>query len=154
MTDTIEVVELVTATTELVTAGPQGPAGNTELGYAQITSDATQTGFGGFDVPGLSVTVTVAARPIKVIFDAQVVNNSASNGVGTVDIYEGSTKLANVTVSNISVAALNAPGAHREYRAAPSAGSHTYKIKLSSLVGNTTIKAAADSPAFIQVVEL
>lgn len=154
MSDTIEIVESVTATTELVETGPQGPAGNTELGYAQITSNTTQTGYGSVDVSGLSVTVTVGSRPIKVIFDAQSVTNSASNGIGTVDIYEGSTKLAGVTVSNVSVAAINSAAAHREYRAAPSAGSHTYKIKLSSLVGNTTLYGATDSPAFIQVIEV
>lgn len=154
MSDTINIVEEVAATVRLAEAGPQGPAGHTELGYAQITSDVTQTGFGSLDVPGLSVTVTVGSRPVKVIFDAQGVTNTSANGVGTVDIYEGASKLANVTVSNISVASLNVAAAHREHRMAPSSGSHTYKIRLSSLVGNTTIKAAADSPAFIQVVEI
>lgn len=128
-----------------------GPTG-VELGYAEITSDFTQTGAGGpTDVTGLSVTVEVGARPIKVIFDCDSFYSSSASGITTVSIREGSTTLAGRTTSLTADLA----GGHREVRLNPSAGSHTYKISVTQVItGNGKISATATSPAFIQVVEV
>ena len=129
---------------------PASLTGGIELGYSQITANDTQTGVGNHDVTGLSVTVTVGTRPIKVIFDCGGGGNSGA-GTTLITILEDNVQVALI---NLGVANVSTP-THREVRRAPSAGSHTYKINLNQFsAGNSTIAAAANSPAFIQVIEL
>lgn len=156
MTDTIEVVELVTATTELVTAGPQGPAGNTELGYAAITSDFSGTATALTDIAGLSVTVTVGSRPILVKFQADAATTTSAY-TGGVYLNEDGTDLGVLAV----IAYGGLVPTHGVRRLAPSSGSHTYKLRYkSATAGTVTIKAgpgnaaAVNGPAFLQVVEV
>lgn len=126
-------------------------AGGVELGYAQITSNATQTGAGNNDVSGLSVSVTVGVRPILVRFEASSAFNSSGSGITIISIKESSTVLSTVSVSSTTLAL----PVRREVRLAPSAGSHTYKINLQQFVsGNSTLSAGSTDPAFIQVIEV
>lgn len=131
-------------------------AGGLELGYAQITADATRASTTPADVAGLSTTVTVGARPIMVIFDCNsVLNTAATGGVG-VDILEDGVTIARL--SEILATASNVTPGHREIRRTPTAGSHVYKIQLSALLsGTATIKAGpagTTGPAFIQVLAI
>lgn len=124
-----------------------------ELGYAQITTNATQTSTTATDVPGLSVTVTTGSRPIMVIFDAVNCNNDTSGGAWIASIAEDGTVIA--SASGTSAAAAQSLPAHREVRRSPTPGSHTYKIQLSRFGGVTAaIAATAANPAYIQVREI
>lgn len=128
-------------------------AGGIELGFAQVTSNTTQTGAGVSDVPGLEVTVTVGSRPIVLLLSAQSLVNSSGSGVGYVALQEV-TPLTTLGSCIASGTALPLPVARR-VRLAPSAGSHTYKVVVGQLVtGNTTLQATALDPASIQVVEV
>lgn len=124
---------------------------NVELGYAEITSNFTQTGAGSSDVTGLSVTVNVGARPILVILGASAFYNSSASGVGGLTIKEGSTSLGALTAS---LTTLVLP-VFRQVRLNPSAGSHTYKVVISQLItGNTILTGSATDPASLHVIEI
>lgn len=156
MSDTINIVEEVTAIVRLAEAGPQGPAGNTELGYAAITSDFSGTATTLTDIAGLTVTVTVGSRPILVKFQADAAMTTAVFTGGVYLVEDG---------TDIGVLAVIAYGGlvptHGVRRLAPSSGSHTYKLRYkSATAGTVTIKAgpgnaaAVNGPAFLQVVEV
>lgn len=122
------------------------------LDSASITSNFTQTGAGASDVTGLAVTVTVGTRPIQIRFSCDSFFNSSASGIGTIGIQEGATVLAART-SPLGTAV--AAGNRETAPLTPSPGSHTYKIVLGQVVtGNTTLSAAATSPATITVLEL
>lgn len=125
-------------------------ARGTELGYAEITTDFTTTSTTGADVTGLTITVTVLERPIKVIIDGRALSNSGAAGA-VIIIYEGATALA--LFDDLSAFRV---GFHREVRLAPSAGSHTYKaVLLTGGSGTATLTAGGTgSQAFIQAVEI
>lgn len=129
-------------------AGPRG----IELGYAEITANATTISTTAADIAGLATTVTVRERPIKVIFDCRAVGNDTANGNVLVYIREGATTLALADL--ISAPAGLRVAMHREVRLAPTAGSHTYKISWLVSSGMATLYASTDHPAFIQVVEV
>lgn len=122
-----------------------------ELGYAQITTTATQTGAGSGDVSGLSVTVTVGSRPIVVEFACDGLVNTNASGITTAQIKEDTTVLAASTVSLTTIGMVVC----RKVRLTPSAGAHTYKINLAQVVvGNSQITAGASDPAYIWVYEV
>ena len=126
-------------------------AGGIELGYAQITSNATQTGAGFADVAGLSTTVTVGTRPIVIEFGCDGLVNSSASGIATAQIAEGSTVLTSATVSLTTVGQVIC----RRVRLTPSAGSHTYKVVLAQVVtGNSQIICSSSDPAYISVIEV
>jgi hypothetical protein len=127
-----------------------------ELGYAEITSNYVQTGAGNSDVTGLSTTVTVGSRPIRIEFACSSIQNSSASpsGLTSLAINEGSTILTTAAFGGLTTANVTVP-VTRSVRLAPSAGSHTYKIVLGQVVaGNSTIAAAATSPAYIWVTEV
>lgn len=129
-------------------------SGGAELGYAEITANATSvTTIPTYtDVAGLAITVTVGVRPIEIVFDCANVSN-ASTGAGAIAIMEGSNILAGA-FHNLG-AGVGVP-LRRKIRLAPSAGSHTYKIGLGrfAAAGTTSLFAQATNPASIQAVEL
>lgn len=126
-------------------------AGGVELGYAQITSTATQTGVGSGDVASLTTTVTVGTRPIVVEFGCDGLVNSSGSGIATAQIKESTTILAQATVSLTTIGMVIC----RRVRLAPSAGSHTYKINLAQVItGNSQIICSATDPAYIAVFEV
>ncbi|NUQ70403.1 MAG: hypothetical protein HUU17_06215 [Chthonomonadales bacterium] len=131
----------------------KNPVVGVELGYASITSSVTQTGAGTQDVAGLAVTVNVGARPIMVRFEAGAISNTSASGLTVVKIMEGATTLGSANLGLLT--ANGSAPVSRSVRLAPSAGAHTYKINLGQFVtGNSSITAAADNPAYIQVVEV
>lgn len=135
-----------------VTITGQSQGGN-ELGYAAITSSVTNSsGTTIADVAGLTVTVTVGARPIVVKFRGSGLSNSANNGGSAVLIYEGATQLTGGNTSDGTATVVDQ--ANAEVRLAPTVGSHTYKIRIGSVFsGNTTLVASSTLPAYIQVIE-
>lgn len=140
-------------------AGADGATSNQELGYAQITSSFTTANAWGTvaDVTGLSVTVTVGTRPIKVIFDCEQLGNSSTGGA-TLWLKQDSGAY-DIMGQSIGLASGAGHPCHREVRFTPSAGSHTYQLGLTRAfgqsAGNATITCASGAQAaFIQVVEL
>lgn len=127
-----------------------------ELGYASITTDATNNSTTPADVSGLTVTVTTATRPIVVVFDCNSVNNGNANGGVRIDILQDGVVIGRAS-SLVNSASASWP-VHREIRRSPAAGSHTFKIQLATLAaGTATIKAddgTAIGPAYITVREV
>lgn len=125
--------------------------GGRELGYAQITATSPNFSTAGSDIAGLSVTVNVGVRPILVRFFTSGVTTASAGQYILLSIWEGATQLQASAV---------APGqtndfvhVYGEVRLAPSAGSHTYKVRGVTETGNATVLAIPTQPAFIQVVE-
>jgi hypothetical protein len=129
-----------------------------ELGYAEITSNFAGTSTSLADVTGLSVTVSVGARPIIVRFQSNGVTESAGTFGGGVYLDQDGSSLGTM---GIWVSQTTFAPAICERRLNPSAGSHTYKIRYKQgTAGTLTIVAGlgnaegTNGPAFIQVVEV
>lgn len=137
-----------------------------ELGYSEITSNATTTNIGfanRVDATGLIVTVTIAAaaagQPIMVEFWGEVANTTVNNGA-SVYLVENVAGNANNTpvltsgsMTSAGVAGAGIPDSVR-VRLAPSAGSHTYKVMISASVGGTAgVFCSATQPAFLAVTK-
>lgn len=106
-------------------------AAGIELGYAEITANFTTASTTAVDVTGLTTTVTVAARPIKVIFDCNSIRNPTASGAIVLEIYD-STAAAKVAELGYTINNANQQvPAHREIRLAPAAGTRTYKMRTS-----------------------
>lgn len=131
-------------------------SGGVELGYAERTSNfATSTSAAPYaDVTGLSITITVASRPIMLKFWSGQGYHAVAGGAGQIRIQEGTTELALAAPSGSGANEAGPIVAMR--RIAPSAGSHTYKVTLASIlqVGNYNLFASATSPMFLQATEL
>lgn len=124
-----------------------------ELGYAEITSNVVQTGAGSQDVAGLSITVEVGDRPIRLEFGCGALSNSLAAGLTSISLMEGAVVLASAN------AGLAAAGTNytitRAVRLNPSPGTHTYKINLAQVTsGNCTLGASATTPAYITAIEV
>jgi hypothetical protein len=136
------------------------PGSGRELGYAEITSSQSGiTGVGTANrvpIAGLSVTVSVASRPIKVIARTGVsfnTNASGGGGISIVDTADTSTLLAQASAG--AAIANGVFSLHCEARKAPAPGLHTYAVYAwCVVVGNFTFVAGPQNPAFIQVVEV
>lgn len=131
-------------------------AAGIELGNSQITSDATRAATSFADVAGLSTTVTVASRPIEVMFSCGAAANNAANGGYAITILEDGSQIGGA--SGFFSSASNGGPIFRRIRRAPAAGTHTYKVQLKTLFsGTATITADSGStagPASIAVVEI
>lgn len=134
----------------LVAGDPVG--GGVELGYAQITVNATTTTT-GVDIAGFTMTITVGTRPIMLRFGASGLSNSNGAGASIVNLQEGAT-----VVGQGSIGALPANVAvpiQREFRLTPTPGDHTYKVNLSSFgAGTVTLAATPTSPAWLQAIQI
>lgn len=125
-----------------------------ELGYAEITAEVDSTAVSTYESPtGLSITITVATRPILLEFHCSQFAHTAANGTILAQILEGATQVAygSVTCSPTGGAALYMP---LRRRLAPSAGSHTYVFQWGSTVAGThKLFATSTYPAYIRAVE-
>lgn len=124
------------------------------LGYAQIISAFVNSGSDNtlIDVTGLTKTVTVPAggRDVEVVIKLGSMKTDAGAGtLLTLAVVEGSTVLDSL-VWHQAVANYYVPIYWVARIAAPSAGSHTYKLQYSKSAGNVTINAnptgAANTP--------
>jgi hypothetical protein len=134
--------------------------GGRELGYAEITSNqASITGVGTANkvvITGLSVTVAVGSRPIKIIArTGNSLNTTADNGIGIAIVDTADTATLLAQGSGITPIANGAISLHVEARKNPAAGSKTYAVYAWAVVGGSaTFAAGAQNPAFIQVLEV
>ncbi len=139
-------------TDEWVAIASAGASSSMELGSATATTDFTQTGAGNSLVTGLQVTVTVGSRPLLVMVSAKIQHTVSGSAValsieedGTQVVDAGWTCPANSAVGSI----------HRAKRTAPAAGTHTYRVRITTTgSGNGLVLASATSPALLEVLQL
>ena len=119
------------------------------LGYAQITSNATQTSSTPIQVTNLTSTVTVPTGYTKVrvtFFSASV----GSSAVAVSEIWRGTvgsgTQIQQANAPNASAAPTNVVALDT-----PGAGTVTYNVSLCTTGGTATIQATTTGPAFILV---
>lgn len=127
------------------------------LGYAEVTVNSGPTA-SLLDVPGLDVTVTVAAgRLIRVTMKGGLVVGGADDPAqGAITIREGSTTLQR------GLTWIAEPGTSGEVPVqisvllTPTAGEHTYKasVERAGASGGFTFRAASGKPGFILVEDL
>lgn len=125
----------------------------TELGYAENTGLSGSTTTTLSDVSGLTTTVTIGTRPIRI--EAVIAANSITGGTGRceIDIVEGSTTLG-IGLSGTASATTVVGTVRATARLAPSAGSHTYKVQARVASATSgSYSSGATFPAYIQVVE-
>jgi len=119
------------------------------IGYA--TATANQTGISSAtDLTNLSVTVTVNTSRIIVIRANLFVLQNTSTANVTLAIKESTTQLVQV---NQNVVVSTYGQLTPSVILTPSAGSHTYKLTLSTSAGTVDLQAAATYPASIQVYD-
>lgn len=125
-----------------------------ELGYAEKTSTTISTTINTYeDIAGLSVTVTVGARPIIVEFGAPSWVHTAASALLLAQLLEGATVRGFCQQQSSGAAEGAFPYIRR--RLAPSVGAHTYKVAWgSTTVGTHTMGGHADYPAWLQVTEV
>jgi hypothetical protein len=122
-------------------------------GYAQvIANQATITT--EVDLTGLTVTVTtIANRRYRISFQC-LTNRTVADGETTVRIKEGATQLGQ---SNIKPATAATNNFHvGAVVITPTAGSHTYKLTMTSDsgTGSSTMTAGATFPAYILIEDV
>jgi len=124
----------------------------TELGYAQTTAVFATASGQPVDVPGMSVTVDVGARPIKVILDGLFSQTVAGAYIG-LTLLDGAVQIQSA-YATAGVAGAFVP-VHREVRLTPPAGPRTFRLQMCAAgLGQVWMHAAAAYPCFLQVVEL
>lgn len=123
-----------------------------EIGYAQTTGNTDTDGTtNAIDVPGLSITFIAGERPIKVIFQGALRNDTLqqyARGVIQIDGVDAAYAGGRTAVAGEYMES------HAEVRRAFTPGSqHTAKIQvIAPLGGKTSLSGFATDPAFIQVV--
>jgi hypothetical protein len=115
--------------------------------YAQVTAD--QTGITtATDLTGLTVTVTtVTGRRYRISFGGQF-NRSIADGVTTIAVKEGATVLQQLNLRPASGDQVSFLG---EVFIIPTAGSHTYKLTMTTAngTGDSSLRAASTDPSYI-----
>ena len=127
-----------------------------ELGYAEITSNFTSGGVANtiYAVTGLTTTVTVGSRPVRIDGLLQAVLPSASTTTVSALIYEDGSFVGGI--SSVGSATANKRlGMTPWLRRAPAAGSHTYDIRVKSdITATLTVESGVGFPSAIQVREV
>jgi hypothetical protein len=126
-----------------------------ELGYAEITSNFGPTAGGAntiYAITGLSTTVTVGSRPVRIEAFLPDAIPSVANATVTLLIYEDGSFVESNAVAG-SATASKRTNPHTIVRRNPAAGSHTYDARIKSDIAATiTVEAGVGFPAWIQVV--
>lgn len=122
-----------------------------KLGYNEITTSFTTATVGSWVDTGISVAVTVPAggRDVEIIAYAGQIRTSAVGG-STINlgVLEGATVLGSTGISS-AASGYNYTGIVVARVAAPSAGSHTYKVSLGqSAAGTAVVQAGTANPTF------
>lgn len=127
--------------------------GGRELGYAEATS--TQTFTTVADVTGVTITITVASRPIMVEIWVGGVQNSIANSGVTLLLTDSANTILSRGDTVCPVAAANFGPMIVKKRLAPSAGSVTYKARAQLLTsGIASLVAGTSRPMYIAAREL
>lgn len=124
---------------------------NGMIGYASVTANQTGITSSVTDLTSLSVAVTVgSSRMIWIVGSVEATQNT-STGNAALYIRESSTTL---NFRNVTMSASTNAGLYVVYFAsAPSSGSHTYKLSMSTDAGTVDLKASSTQPAFIAVFD-
>jgi hypothetical protein len=130
-------------------AAPSGTS--VDIGYAQVTANQGSIGGSDTDLTGLSKTVTViSGHRIRITGHVSYSQSSAS-GIARLRIKESTTQLADSLFSATN-------GSYYSVEASvcltPSAGSHTYKLAMTTSPGAGTMEAGATYPAYILIEDL
>lgn len=127
--------------------------GGRELGYAEATANQTFTTVA--DVTGLSITITVASRPIMVEIWVGGVQNSIANSGVTLLLTDSANTILSRGDTVCPVAASNFGPMIVKKRLAPAAGNVTYKARAQLLTsGVATLLGGAARPMYIAAREL
>lgn len=122
-----------------------------DLGYAQATANQGSIGSSDVDLTGLSKTVTVLSGHRIKITGHVAFSQSSASGITRLRIKEGATQLADSLLSATN-------GSYYSVDAfvvlTPSAGSHTYKLAMTTSPGAAQMEAGATYPAFILIEDL
>ena len=131
------------------------------LGYAQITSNATQTSGTATAISGLSVGVTIptGTAKVKVTVFSGVANNNTAGDYNQTTIWSGATvntlttQLQSATVQSSATAGQEIPmNCVYVSNTAPTAGSIYYTAALNAVIGGTALlSGSATAPCFILV---
>lgn len=125
-----------------------------QIGYAEVT--AGQTGISAAaNLTGLSVTVTVpAGRRLRITGHGQIAND-ATAGSALGEIMEGGTTLGRWCRNDVPASATTFSD-EGGIIVSPTAGTHTYNLRLSKNVGGGVIdfQATANNPGFILVEDI
>lgn len=141
--------------TAWVSLGTASGGGNgATLAYAEVV--AGQTGISAAtNLTGLSVTVTVpAGRRLKISGKGQIAND-ANAGSALGEIMEGATILGRWCRQDVPASATTFSD-EASVIVSPTAGSHTYNLRLNKNVGAGVIdfQATSNNPAFILVEDI
>lgn len=118
------------------------PEAGREIGYAEITTNFSTASGTPTAITGLSTTVTVAARPIRVCVDIPSVVNNTNSSHTVFEIREDGSVVGVFQFNgNASSANQGSPASHA-IRRAPAAGSHTYAVYTYTSAGGTVTVAA------------
>lgn len=132
-----------TAWTQVAASGNQ--ASGAVLGYVELAADFNSTTSTDTDITGMSLTVTVGSRPIRIDVDGQIgVTGTAQTPF--VKLMEDGALLGAVGVG-MAVSNTN-PVVHGSRDRSPSAGAHTYKLVMPGTASGVTWKAMHEIAAF------
>lgn len=121
------------------------------IGYATNTAAQTGVGTTATDLTNLTVTVTVdTSRRIRITGYVPI-QQRTSAALSEVDIHEGATRLARHFAS---VAADQFDTMTPSVILTPTAGSHTYNLKMVTSAGTVDTVYGTDTIAFILVEDL
>lgn len=121
------------------------------LGYAEVTANQTGIGAVETDLTGLSVAVTVGTgRRIRISGFGNCQQNTSASIV-SLFIYEGATRLTECVLS-LGVGAWGALPISRILT--PTAGPHTYKLRLYTSAGTVNFNADAQRVGYILVEDI
>lgn len=145
--------------------GAQGPAGNTEIGSADATSNWTTNQLAAQDITGLLIGPYVhdGVRPISLELNLPSAKHSAANGIGEFAISmssDGGTTWTSVAYAAISFPVANAflpPIILKRSHLALAAG--TYRFKAAADVnfgsaGTLTLGASVNAPMSLQGIKV
>jgi len=121
------------------------------LGYAQAVANQGSIGGSDTDLTNLSVTVTVPSGARIKITGHVVFSQASASGITRLRIKESTTQLADslLSATNGSFYSVDAFAV-----LTPTAGSHTYKLAMTTTPGTATMEAGATFPAFILVEDI
>lgn len=143
-------LEVNTGTAAVPVWAAVGGGGGEELGYAETTTDQLGIATGGVDLTGLAVTVPCdGVSPIEIMGYVLGENNTSASKWALL-INESATQLQQ---SNIATDADQAETNIVICRIIPTAGDHTYKLRVVSNVTTVDVQAATGRPNFIRVTE-
>jgi hypothetical protein len=124
------------------------------LGLARITTAQASIGATPTDLTGLTVTATVAAnRRIRITASGRTTQQTAAGSQSLALLFDGGGIGLPFSESNVAVNAIKTYG-YSTVQLAPAAGSHTWKLTLSTSGGTCTHALSAVIPGLLLVEDI